>query len=195
MSSEIISIAAAYIIGSIPFGVLTAKIKGVDLRSVGSGNIGATNVLRTTGKLPALITLLGDFLKGTTAVLLCRFFAGGGDLWEGAAGLSAIVGHVFPVFLSFKGGKGVATGFGVLAAYSPVNAVIILIVWLAIAVFTRYSSLAALTAYTALPVIAVLMDASKGKIVFLLLIALLIIWRHASNIRRLLTGTESKIGR
>lgn len=166
MSSGIISIAAAYIIGSIPFGVLTAKIKGVDLRSVGSGNIGATNVLRTTGKLPALITLLGDFLKGTAAVLLCRFFSGGGDLWEGAAGLSAIIGHVFPIFLSFKGGKGVATGFGVLAAYSPVNALMVLIIWLAIAVFTRYSSLAALTAYTALPVIAVLMNASKGKIIF-----------------------------
>lgn len=193
MYSKIILVVVAYIIGSIPFGVLVAKAKGIDLKSAGSKNIGATNVLRTVGKLPALITLLGDSLKGTLVVLLCRTI-GGGELWEGITGISVILGHMYSMFLSFRGGKGIATGFGVLAIYSPIEMGIVLIIWIATAVYTRYSSLAGIISYSALPLIFVLSSASKIKITFAILIALLIIVKHIANIKRLIKGTESKIG-
>lgn len=193
MFSEIFLIVIAYVIGSIPFGVLVAKSKNVDLKSSGSRNIGATNVLRTVGKLPALITLLGDSLKGAGAVLLCRAFAGG-ELWEGIAGIAAIAGHIYPVFLSFKGGKGVATGFGVMAVYTPLSACIALLIWALTALFSRYSSLAAITAYAALPIISVLLKDSGTKTIIAAVTALLIVSRHKDNIKRLLNAAESKIG-
>jgi len=180
-------------IGSIPFGVIVAKARGIDLRSVGSRNIGATNVLRTLGRLPAIITLLGDSLKGAIAVLLCRAI-GEGELWEGITGISVILGHIYPIFLSFKGGKGVATAFGVLAVYSPQVAIITLIIWLAVAFSTRYSSLGAIVAYGALPIIFLLLDAHMINITFAIVIALLIILKHRENIKRLLEKREPKIG-
>lgn len=186
-------VVTAYIIGSIPFGVLVAKAKGIDLRSVGSKNIGTTNVLRALGKFPALMTLLGDSLKGAVAVLLCRAVIGG-EPWEALTGISVILGHIYSIFLSFKGGKGVATGFGVLAAYSPVSAVIILTVWLGTALWTRYSSVAAIVAYGSLPIISILLNAPEIKITFSIAVALLIILKHRENIKRLLQGRESKIG-
>ncbi len=194
-------VPVAYIIGSIPFGVLVTRKKGIDLRTVGSGNIGTTNVLRTAGKVPAILTLLGDFLKGSVAVILCRFVLAGinqtpefGELWEGIIGITAVLGHMYPVFLSFKGGKGIATGFGVLAVYSPFSALILFLIWISIAVYTRYSSLAAIMAFIALPIVFVMVDASRVKISIAILLAFLIILKHKSNIKRLIEGTEAKIG-
>lgn len=185
-------IVIAYLVGSIPFGVLVTKAKGIDLKSAGSRNIGATNVLRTAGKLPALITLLGDFLKGAVAIVLCRAVLEG-ELWEAITGISVVLGHIYPIFLSFKGGKGVATGFGVLAVYSPLELVIILIIWLATALWTRYSSLAAILSYGALPIVSLLLNAAGIKLTFAIVITYLIILNHRDNIKRLLKGRESKI--
>ncbi|MBI5025732.1 MAG: glycerol-3-phosphate 1-O-acyltransferase PlsY [Nitrospirae bacterium] len=186
-------ILVAYMIGCIPSGVVVARLKGIDLRKVGSGNIGATNVLRAVGKGAAVVTLLGDSLKGAFAVLICRYFLGG-EMWEGIAGIAAILGHNFSILLSFKGGKGVATGLGVLFVYSPIVAFITLGIWLAVAFSTKYSSLAAIVAYSILPLSFLLFDASKVKVVAAVIIALLILIKHKSNIKRLLVGTESKIG-
>lgn len=200
-------IPLAFIIGSIPFGIIFTRKRGIDLRTTGSRNIGTTNVLRTAGKIPAIMTLAGDTLKGVIPVLLCRFvidhYIGGGqeqiqvsrDLWEGIIGLSAVLGHVYSVFLSFKGGKGVATAFGALAVYASFPAVIMLIIWLLVAVLTRYSSLAALSAFVMLPVILNLLNASATKISFGILFMLLIVLKHRANIKRLIKGTESKIGK
>ena len=186
-------IVIAYLMGSIPVGMLVARTKGIDLRRVGSGNIGATNVLRSVGRLPAIITLIGDSLKGILAVLLCRAVACG-ELYEGVTALAAVSGHIFSVFLGFRGGKGVATGFGVLLVYSPGVAAITLVVWLLTASLSRYSSLAAIVAYASLPVVFLLLHASLIKIVFAMVLAALIIFRHSGNIKRILNGTESRIG-
>ncbi len=186
-------IPLAYIIGSIPFGVLIARQRGIDLQAVGSKNIGATNVLRTAGKGAAIATLIGDSLKGTAAVMLGRLIIGS-ELWEGVLGISVVLGHLYPVFLSFKGGKGVATSFGVLVSYSPISAFIALIVWIVTAFLTRYSSLAAITTCISLPVIFALLGASKIKISFAIALAFLIILRHKGNIKRLLERSESRIG-
>jgi len=199
-------IPAGFIIGSIPFGILATKNKGVDLRTTGSRNIGATNVLRAAGKLPALLTLVGDVLKGIVPVMICNYIithiaadaeliSAAKDFWGGVAGLSAIAGHIFSIFLSFKGGKGVATGLGVLIAYSPVTAGITLFIWIAVAVVTRYSSLAAIAAVALLPVTFAFSDFSWNKILFSVLFAILIISRHKENIKRLIDGRESKIGK
>ena len=159
-------VPAAYLIGSIPFGVLVSRGKGIDLTKTGSRNIGATNVLRTSGTVPALFTLAGDSLKGAAAVLICRyyiiFFVNAeypvtlhidSDLWEGLVGLSVVLGHIFSVFLAFRGGKGVATGFGVFAVYSPIPWLMGLLVWVLMAAIIRYSSLAAIGAFVSLPFI------------------------------------------
>ncbi len=163
------------------------------MRKAGSGNIGATNVLRTAGRGPALITLLGDSMKGAIAVIMSRQFMGG-EYIEGVAGISAVLGHIFPVFLSLKGGKGVATGFGVIAVYTPGPALAALGVWGAVALFSRYSSLAAIITFLFLPLIFVLFDVSKVKIFFAIILAFLIILKHKSNMARILKGSETKIG-
>jgi glycerol-3-phosphate acyltransferase PlsY len=198
----------ALLIGSVPFGILFTKGTGVDLTSTGSKNIGATNVLRTAGKLPAVLTLICDMLKGTLAVYICSVMIDsldpGGwsfelsltieDLWLGIAGLAAVSGHMFSVFLSFRGGKGVATGFGVMLFYNPATAGIMLIIWIVMAVISRYSSLAAISAVAAMPVTLALLDASIIKIIIGILLALMIIFKHSSNIKNLIAGTESRIG-
>ena len=191
-------IPAAYLIGSIPFGLLIGKRMGIDPRASGSKNIGATNVLRTAGRTPALLTLLSDSLKGAIPLLIFRSALGntaaGAELWEGVIGLTAVIGHVFPVFLSFKGGKGVATGFGVLAVYSPVPAVVVLLIWISVAALTRYSSLAAVSAVISLPFIYLLSGGSLIKISFGILLAILIVLKHKQNIKGLINGTESRVG-
>jgi glycerol-3-phosphate acyltransferase PlsY len=186
-------IFVAYILGSVSFGVLVARSKGIDIQKVGSGNIGATNVLRTLGKVPALITLLGDALKGVAAVVMCRLFAGG-DVIEGIAGVTVVFGHMYSIFLSFRGGKGVATGFGVFAVYSPVSALVSITVWILTALFLRYSSLAAIIAFFSLPIVLAVSGASGVKIFFAIVIAFLIILRHKQNIQRLVKGQETRIG-
>ncbi len=197
----------AFLLGSIPFGLIFTKSKGIDLRSTGSKNIGATNVLRSAGKLPALFTLLGDMIKGAIPVFICKYMIGNidialqadelviaEDLWAGLVGLSAVLGHTFSVFLSFKGGKGVATGFGVLLVYSPMAAAVGLIIWIAVAVISKISSLAAITAVGLMPVVFILFRASAVKVTIGIVLAALIIYKHKSNIKNLIAGTESRIG-
>lgn len=182
----------SFILGSIPVGVTIAKAKGVDLKKVGSKNIGATNVLRSLGKWPAAVTLLGDILKGTLAVALGRYF-GAGPLYEGLIGLSAVLGHNFSVFLRFRGGKGVATSLGVLILYSLQTALLTFIIWLVVALTTRYSSLGSLVSFGLLPLSISLLD-SKEKLPVALLMTAFIFIRHHDNIQRLIRGTERKIG-
>lgn len=194
-----ILIFVSYLIGSIPFGVIISRAKGIDIRSTGSGNIGATNVLRGVGKSAALLTLVCDILKGAAPLFLLYLILGERDsssfvLWGGMAGLAVVLGHLFPAFFSFKGGKGVATGLGVMLFYSPATLVAMIIIWLMTAAFSRYSSLSAITAYTAMPIILALSGAPYIKVFFGLLLAVLIVLKHASNIQRLLNGTETKIG-
>ncbi len=189
----LILIVIAFIIGSVPFGLLIARLKGVDLRKTGSGNIGATNVLRAVGKVPALLTLAGDILKGTIAVALGGYFLDN-LLMEGIVGLAAIAGHNFSLFLGFKGGKGVATSIGVLILFAPKAALITLILWLGVALMTRYSSLGAIVSFGLLPLNIYLFDYTKEKLIISVIIAALLLIRHSANIKRLLNGSEPRIG-
>jgi len=184
----------AFLLGSIPFGVVVAKVYGVNLKKVGSGNIGATNVLRAMGKGPALLTLVGDVLKGSLAVVAGRYFLHSASL-EGIIGLSAIVGHNFSLFLRFRGGKGVATSIGVLLIYSPKAGVLTVILWLIVMLVTRYSSLGAIVSFGVLPFGIYVLDYTQEKLIISVLIAFLLIFRHTDNIKRLLQGTEPKIGK
>lgn len=192
MITFIFLMVMAFLIGSIPFGIIIAKFKGVDLKKVGSGNIGATNVLRSLGKTPAIFTLLGDILKGTIAVALARFF-NISVFQEGLIGLASVVGHNFSIFLGFKGGKGVATSFGVLFIYSPMVGLLTAIIWLLVVIISRYSSLGALLSFALLPFNMIIFDV-KEKIPVAILLTLFVFIRHISNINRLIKGEERKIG-
>jgi len=189
----IIALIVGYLLGTIPFGLLLTKLAGTgDIRSVGSGNIGATNVLRTGHKGLAAGTLIGDLLKGTVAVLLMHRL--GGTNAGLVAGLGAVLGHVFPVWLGFKGGKGVATYVGVLIAVSWIVALMFAAIWAGVAALTRYSSLSGLIASALMPPLLYLGVGSKSALLFLVLTV--IVWiMHRGNIQRLLAGTEPKIGR
>jgi acyl phosphate:glycerol-3-phosphate acyltransferase len=182
-----------YLCGSIPFGVILTRLSGApDLRSIGSGNIGATNVLRTGRKSLAAATLLGDMLKGTVAVLVAGYFFGRDAAL--CAALGAFVGHLFPVWLGFKGGKGVATYIGLLLGLVWPAALFFCAIWLAVAALTRYSSLAALIASVLTPFFLWWWGARPEAALFGLLTVLLWIM-HRANIGRLADGSESKIGR
>jgi acyl phosphate:glycerol-3-phosphate acyltransferase len=183
-----------YLCGSIPFGILLTRLAGApDLRSVGSGNIGATNVLRTGRKGLAAATLLGDMLKGTAAVVIVAYVFGRDAAM--VAALGAFLGHLFPVWLKFRGGKGVATYIGLLLGFKVWPALVgFCAIWLIVAVLARYSSLAALVASAATPAILWWTGDVRLAALFLLLSALLWI-THRANIARLLSGTETKIGR
>jgi glycerol-3-phosphate acyltransferase PlsY len=190
--SALIALAVGYLLGSIPFGLLlTRAAGGPDVRTIGSGNIGATNVLRTGRKGLAAATLVCDMLKGTLAVLLARHFAG--DTAALAAGLGAFLGHLFPLWLKFKGGKGVATYIGVLLGLYWPAALIFGAIWLLVAWAFRYSSLAALVASALTPGALWALDGARAAALFLVLSAALWI-RHRANIARLLAGSEGKIG-
>lgn len=180
-----------YALGSIPFGLILTRFAGLgDVRAIGSGNIGATNVLRTGRKGLAAATLLGDALKGTAAVLIARNLGEGAAL---AAGFGAFLGHCFPVWLGFKGGKGVATFIGVLLAFSPPALGVFALIWLGLAFALKYSSLAALVASAATP-LALWAFGAPAQAVLFLLMGVLLWWKHAPNIRRLASGTEGRIG-
>lgn len=187
----VLALFAGYLCGSIPFGLLLTRAAGLgDVRKIGSGNIGATNVLRTGSKGLAAATLLLDALKGTLpALLAARYGAEAGAI----AGAGALLGHVFPVWLGFKGGKGVATYIGVLAALAWQVALVFAAVWLVMAAIFRYSSLAALVACTVVPVALYVRDLPQFALAFLLM-SLLVFYKHRTNIERLMAGTESKIG-
>ncbi|MDG3577064.1 glycerol-3-phosphate 1-O-acyltransferase PlsY [Rhizobium sp. YJ-22] len=187
------ALVIGYLLGSIPFGLLLTRAAGLgDVRKIGSGNIGATNVLRTGNKKLALLTLLLDAFKGTAAVLLATkaFGPEAGMI----AGLGAFLGHLFPVWLGFKGGKGVATYIGVLLGLSPGMVLVFAVVWLSIAFLSRYSSLSALIATLVTPVVLWLIGQEKLCLVMALL-TLITWWKHKPNIERLILGTESKIGK
>jgi glycerol-3-phosphate acyltransferase PlsY len=189
---------AAYLLGSIPFAVVVTRLFGMaDPRTYGSGNPGATNVLRSGNKLAAILTLLGDALKGWLAVFLAAHFApalGLSGTEVAAAGLAAFLGHLYPVFLGFKGGKGVATAAGVLLGAHGGVGLATLGVWLGMAFAFRYSSLSALAAALGAPVLAWLFGLETSWIVSIALMSALLIWRHKGNIQRLLAGEESRIG-
>jgi acyl phosphate:glycerol-3-phosphate acyltransferase len=180
-----------YLLGSIPFGLIFTRMAGLgDVRKIGSGNIGATNVLRTGRKGLAAATLLGDALKGTAAVLIAAQW---GPQFATVAALGAFMGHLFPVWLKFKGGKGVATFIGVLIGLKPLATLIFVLIWIGIAFATRYSSLSALVASAATPVVLWLLGEPGMAGTTIILVALLW-WKHSQNISRLLAGTEGKIG-
>jgi acyl phosphate:glycerol-3-phosphate acyltransferase len=191
------ALAFGYLLGSIPFGLLLTKAAGLgDVRNIGSGNIGATNVLRTGNKKLAAATLILDALKGTAAVLIAHMIGGGYGIAILAgllAGIGAFLGHLFPVWLGFKGGKGVATYIGVLIGAVWPAALVFCGVWLAMAAATRYSSLSALTASIVTPAfLATRGDLPAAAVASLMTVLLL--WKHRSNIQRLLAGEEPKIG-
>jgi acyl phosphate:glycerol-3-phosphate acyltransferase len=190
MIGVIVAALIGYLLGAIPFGLLLARFGGYgDVRRIGSGSIGATNVLRTGNKGLAALTLVFDLAKGSAAALI-------GARWSAEAMLAAsaavVIGHMFPMWLGFRGGKGVATGLGVVIAIAWPVAVLGLAVWLGVAVLTRYSSLASLVAVTSAAVYAGF-TVEAGRAVLIAAVAVLIILRHHENIRRLIGGTESRI--
>ncbi len=184
----------AYFLGSIPTGVVLAKaFAGADPRKGGSGNIGATNVYRTVGKKLGVLTLFGDIIKGLLPVILAKGMLDS-SLWVAAVALTAFVGHLFPVFLNFKGGKGIATGLGVFLALSPLPAILAFLTFAAVVYRWRFISLGSLCATAAFPVYLALLDAHRIYIPFAAVIGVLIFCRHRENISRLLAGKESKFG-
>ncbi len=193
MLTALLLILAAYLIGSISSAVLVCRVFDLpDPRSFGSGNPGATNVLRHGSKKAALITLLLDISKGVIPVLLAKIFM---PLpWViSAAALAAFLGHLYPLFFQFKGGKGVATAFGVLTALHWLVGILLLLIWLGVAVVLRYSSLSALTAALAAPILMLIFTKQPFFVLLAIAMSALLIWRHRSNIKNLRNGTEDKI--
>lgn len=192
------AVVAAYLLGSIPFAVVSSRLFGLaDPRSYGSKNPGATNVLRSGNKIAAATTLLGDLAKGWLAVFLARKFGADYGLNEGYVGLVALAvffGHLYPVFLKFKGGKGVATAAGVLLAIDPRLGLATLATWLIVLYALRYSSLAALVAATAAPLFAFFLWGSNVLLLTVCIIAMALIGKHWANLQRLMAGAEPKIG-
>jgi len=191
-SATILALVVGYLLGSIPFGLLLTRLAGKgDIRDIGSGNIGATNVLRTGSKGLAAATLLLDAVKGAVAVLIAQ------RLWPDAvnvAAIGALIGHLYPVWLRFQGGKGVATLLGILAPLSWQAAAVYAIVWLGLLLFLRISSVAGMSAAASAPLTAAVLG-ETALLPMLLGFALLIIWKHRENIRRLLKGEEPRVGK
>jgi glycerol-3-phosphate acyltransferase PlsY len=189
-----ITLILSYLIGSIPFGLIFSKLlDNIDPRTAGSGNIGFTNILRVAGKPAAILTLLCDALKGSIPVLFGYYALNDPGVALGAGFLS-ILGHIFPVTLKFKGGKGVATSFGVLLAAFPLPGVVAVSIWLMAMLIWRYSSLGALLAFGILPFIMAFFERELQAVIFSFLLLPLIYYRHGENITRLFGGTEKKIG-
>ena len=188
----LLALGLGYLLGSIPFGLLVAMAGGKgDVREIGSGSIGATNVLRTGSKALAALTLLLDAVKGALAVWLAqRYFPG----FEAHAAAGALVGHLYPVWLRFKGGKGVATLLGILVPLLPMAALVYAVVWIGLLLVTRISSVAGMAAAASAPLTAVIVE-QDARFPLLLGFALLVLWKHHANIRRLALGTEPRVGR
>lgn len=183
---------SAYLIGSIPFSLIISRLsKGIDIRNYGSGNIGATNVLRVIGKKEALLALIGDVLKGILPVLLALYFLE--DFWIAATAVLVVLGHVFPIFAGFKGGKGVATSLGALLLIIPPAIIISLIIWVVVLAVFRYASLASVMAALSLPILC---WALKTPFVFTAAAttnAAVICLKHTENLKKIIAGTESKV--
>ena len=191
-TDAILALALGYLLGSIPFGLVLTRLGGKgDVRSIGSGNIGATNVLRTGSKGLAAATLILDALKGAAAVWLARWCCDG---FEVHAAAGALIGHLYPLWLKFRGGKGVATFLGILIALLPLGAAIFAAVWIGAFLLTRYSSVAGIAASASAPASAALLGARPLFAAFVGF-ALLVIWKHQANIARLRAGSEPRVGR
>jgi acyl phosphate:glycerol-3-phosphate acyltransferase len=195
---SLVAVVTGYLVGSLSFAVIVSRTMGLpDPRSYGSGNPGATNVLRSGKRIAAVTTLALDALKGYVPVLAALLLAprmGFGAGTVAAVGLAAFLGHVWPLFFHFKGGKGVATAAGVLMAFNPWLGVATLATWLIVAAFSRYSSLASLAAAAFAPFYQLLIWDADGYALAIVVMSLLLVWRHEGNIRKLIAGTESKLG-
>lgn len=191
-----LALAAAYVVGSIDFAVIVARMHGVDIREVGSGNPGASNVLRSIGRVPAAMVLLGDTLKGVVGAAMGLIAAGTVDFqdeWVFLAGLAAVVGHCFPVFHRFRGGKGVATGLGVLFFTVPLVGLIVVVAWAILVKLTETPSISSLIVVAASVPLAIWQGVTGTSLVWLLVIVVLVVLRHKSNIQRVFTGSEKKV--
>jgi len=194
-STAIVFIIGAYLLGSVSFGIVVSKAFGLpDPRTVGSGNPGATNVLRSGKKLAAILTLLGDAAKGWIAVWLA-LYQGLAPVLVCIVSLAVFLGHLYPIYYRFKGGKGVATALGILLAFSGWVGLAVLLTWALAFAIWRYSSLAALIASACAPVYVYFLLGYKGYAITAILLSLLLIWRHRTNIQKLLNGTESGFGK
>jgi glycerol-3-phosphate acyltransferase PlsY len=190
-----LGLVAAYLIGAVPVGYIVARLTGgIDIRAAGSGTIGATNVLRTLGKLPAIATLLGDIAKGYAAVAVARAADPASPAWAGAGAVLAIVGNCWPVFLAFRGGKGVATGFGAFLALAAWATGPVALVWLAVVASFRYVSLASIMACLCLPLGVAALGYPRASVAAAVVAAAIIVYRHRANLARLLDGSEPRLG-
>jgi glycerol-3-phosphate acyltransferase PlsY len=190
----IVFIIASYLLGSVPTGIVVSRLMGKgDPRKSGSGNIGATNVGRTSGKLAGALTLLGDVLKGGVPVLLSLLYYPE-SLFVSLVGLAAFLGHLFPVYLGFKGGKGVATGLGVMVVICPLATLLSAFVFVVTAALKKYVSLASMLAAAMLPVFMSFDPRGRNYVGMGVVVAVLVIWKHKDNIKRLVAGTENRIG-
>lgn len=190
--NQALVLVVAYLLGSIPFAYLAGRLNGVDLRTVGSGNLGATNVFRTLGRTVGIVVMVLDIAKGAAAVLIAQWVVGG-PWWPIAAGALAIIGHVFPVWTGFKGGKGVAVGAGALVGLVPAASGVLIVLWLLIVVLTRYVSVASIVCALAAAPLAWAFGAPWSYVGFIALAGLFVIIKHRENITRLLAGTENRI--
>lgn len=192
----LICVVVGYLCGSIPFGLILTKMAGGgDIRTIGSGNIGATNVLRTGRKSLAAATLILDTTKGAFSIFIVSLFLSKAvlaDAYLGLVGVSAVIGHCYPIWLKFSGGKGVATGLAVITMLSPISGILFIATWILVAYIMKYSSLAALAAFASSSISALILENNEISIAFIF-ITLLAFFRHTENIKRLLSGEESKI--
>jgi glycerol-3-phosphate acyltransferase PlsY len=191
-----LALVAAYVVGSIDFAVIVARMHGVDIREVGSGNPGASNVLRSIGRLPGAMVLIGDTLKGVIGSAMGMIASGTSDPqieWAVLAGLMAVIGHCYPVFHRFKGGKGVATGLGVLFFTVPLAGLIVVVSWLILLKLTKTASISSLIVVFAAIPLAIWQGITGMSLVWLLATVVLIVWRHKANIQRVFTGSEQKV--
>ncbi len=189
--NQALALVLAYLLGSIPFALIAGKLHGVDLREAGSGNLGATNVFRTLGRTAGVAVMVLDIAKGAAAVLVAVALTD--NPWPIAAGALAILGHVFPVWTHFKGGKGVAVGAGALIGLVPAASGVLLVLWILLVVFTRYVSVASIVAALAAAPLAFVFGAPWSYVVFIALAGLFVIYKHRENIVRLVHGDESRI--
>jgi len=190
---EALLVIFSYLLGSVPSGLIIGKLSGLDVRKAGSGNIGATNVARLLGKTGGLLTLVGDTAKGFIPVLVVQQM-GFSYLVTALVGVAAFLGHLYPIFLKFKGGKGVATSFGVLLGLAPLATMILLVVFAAVAFTTRIVSLSSMVTAVAAPLVLWLFYYSPTYVIVTAFMALMIVFRHYANIQRLLNGTEPRFG-
>ncbi|OPX90464.1 MAG: Glycerol-3-phosphate acyltransferase [Pelotomaculum sp. PtaB.Bin104] len=186
------TVLASYLIGSIPFSYLVARYwKGIDIRNIGSGNVGTTNVWRNAGPVAGILALVGDLGKGVLAIMLARHY--GGSLLVALSGMAVLAGHSWPLFLGFKGGKLVATGVGVIVAISPPVGILAAVIWLSTVGITKYVSIASILAVTAIPVLMLAFHLQWPYLVLGIFITIFAVVKHIPNIKRLLAGTEPKL--